>query len=104
MAGPGAPHVDYFFHFQEHDFIHHVHGRAYALPDYHVKSIKEIEEKLRSGHISHHESEEYFEFLEHLSHELRDVLQQEKAEGISNLELEKHLRKVAALMNQLAAH
>jgi hypothetical protein len=104
MSGgpPGQPHhVDYYFHFPEEEYIKATGGHAFKLPEYYRKSMKEIESKLKSGDISKHEIEEFFHFLEHLSHEIREVLHEEKNEGISNLDLEKELRKVAALLNQL---
>ncbi|MFH0875218.1 MAG: hypothetical protein V1859_04735 [archaeon] len=106
MSGgpPGTPHhVDYFFHDTEEDMIHAAGSRAYDLPEYHKKSLKQIESKLKSGEVDKHELHEFSHFLEHLSHQIREVLGQEKAEGISNLELEKHLRKIAALLNMIAS-
>ena len=78
-------------------------SRVYSLSEYDRKSVKEIESRLKSKEISKKEIDVYFEFLEKLSLKIRGVLQKEKGEGITNLKLEKDLRKITGLMNQVAA-
>ena len=110
MSGPaqgghhGLPHGDDHGHFPEESLLHDVHGREYKLKHYEKSNIKEIENKLKSGEeLSHHELHEYQHLLEHMSHELKAILQEEHGDHVHNMQLEKDLRKVAQLLGQVTA-
>ncbi len=103
-GGHGLKHGDDHGHFPEEELLKEVGSRAYKLKHYEKANIKEIEAKLTSGEeIGHKELHEYQHFLEHMSHELKEILQEEHGDHIHNMQLEKDLRKVAQLLSQVSA-
>ena len=113
MAGPnpygqpghhGLKHADDHGHFPEEELLKDVGSRAYKLKDYETANIKNIELRLHSTReLTKKELHDYLHYLDHLSHELKEILQDEKSEGISNIQLERDLRKVAQLMGEVSA-
>jgi hypothetical protein len=91
-------------HYPEEEVLKEVGSRAYKLKAYERANIKNIENRLRSGkELTKKELHEYQHYLDHFSHELREILQEEKAEGISNIQLERDLRKVAQLLGKVSS-
>lgn len=102
--GHGLPHADDHGHFPEEELLKEVGSRSYKLKPYEEANLSEIERKLHSGeHLDHHELHEYQHYLEHMSHELKEVLQEEHHDHIHNLQLEKDLRRVAMLLQEVTA-
>ncbi len=102
--GHGLKHADDHGHFPDEEILKEVGNRAYKLEDHIKENIKNIEKRLRSGkELTKHELHEYLHYLDHLSHELKHVLQEEKAEHISNIQLERDLRKVAQLLGEVSS-
>ncbi len=92
------------FHVPDEEILKEVGNRAYRLNKHQKENIEEIEKRLKSGEaLPQKELEEYQEYLEHLSIELKEILHEEQAERISNLKLEKELRKVAQLLSQVTS-
>ena len=99
----GLKHADDHGHFPEEEVLKEVGNRAYKLKDHEKANINNIEARLRSGkELTHKELHEYLHYLDEFSHELKEILQEEKAEGISNIQLERDLRKVAQLMGEIS--
>jgi hypothetical protein len=93
-----------FFHLPEEEEIRHVHGKPYMLPAHVKSSLGSIEDRLKSNaELTKKELNDYFHYLDHLSSEVRDILQMEKAEAISNMDLEREFRKIGQLINQVSA-
>jgi len=100
----GLKHADDHGHFPEEELLKDVKNREYKLKPYERANIKEIENKLKSGEeLSHDELHEYQHLLEHMTHELKEILQEEHGDHIHNMQLEKDLRKVAQLLSQVSA-
>ena len=100
----GLKHAEDHGHYPEEELLNQVGSRAYKLKDYERANIKAIESRLKSGKdITKKELEEYLHYLDEFSHELKEILQEEKAEEISNIQLERDLRKVAQLMGEVSA-
>ncbi|MEK6916697.1 MAG: hypothetical protein AABW92_03045 [Nanoarchaeota archaeon] len=79
-------------------------SRAYTLSIHEKENINQIEKHLRSGkEISKHELHEFQHYLEHASHELKEILQEEHGDHIHNLQLEKELRRVAQLLGEISS-
>ena len=90
------------FHHPDEEVLKELGNRAYKLKPYQKKNIEEISRRLTSGQeLNKDELENYQSYLEKLSYELKEILQEEQAEKISNLPLEKDLRKVAQLLGQV---
>jgi hypothetical protein len=103
-GGHGLKHGHDHGHFPEEEILKEVGSRAYSLKKFEKDNIKKIEKALKSGEeLSHKELHEYQHYLEHLSHELKEILQDEHGEHIHNLQLEKDLRKVAQLLGQVSS-
>lgn len=110
MAGPfypgqqhhGLKHADDHGHIPEESLLKDVPSRAYKLKPHEKKNIEHIEKKLKSGEITKKELHEILHYLEHFSHELKEILEEEREEHIVNMELEKNLRKVAQLMGEVS--
>ncbi len=91
-------------HFPEDESLKEVGSRAYKLKDYEKKNLKNIEDRLRGGkELTKKELEDYLHYLDEFSHELKEILQEEKEENISNIQLERDLRKVAQLMGEISS-
>ncbi len=91
-------------HYPEEEVLKEAGHRAYSLKPYEKNNLDNIEKRLRSGkELTHHELHEYMHYLDQFSHELREILQEEKAEEISNLQLERDLRRVAQLMGEISS-
>ncbi|MFH2020157.1 MAG: hypothetical protein ABIJ34_02020 [archaeon] len=100
----GLKHAGDHGHYPDEELLKEVGSRTYKLKPHEEANIKEIESRLRnSKEMSHHELHEYQHFLEHMTHELKDILQEEAGEHIHNLQLEKDLRKVAQLLGEVSA-
>ena len=92
------------FHLPDEELLKQLGNRAYKLKPYQKKNIEEITKRLTSGReLTKDELELYLSHLEKLSYELKEILQEEQAEKISNLQLEKELRKVAQLLGQVSS-
>lgn len=92
------------FHLPDEELLNQLGNRAYKLKPYQKKNIDEIEKQLTSGQeLTKEELEGYQSYLEKFSYELKEILQEEQAEKISNLQLEKDLRKVAQLLGQVSS-
>jgi hypothetical protein len=102
-AGGQEGPIDSFYHKPFGEMLKDVENKEYHLPKYYLKSLDEIESKLKSGQIAKKEMKEYFVFLDTLSHEVSEILVNEKAVHISNIELEKHFRRITQLLNQVSA-
>lgn len=103
-GGHGLKHADDHGHFPEEELLKEVKDRAYKLKPYQKINIKEIEVRLKSGEeMTHKELHDYQHFLEHMSHELKEILQEEHGDHIHNMQLEKDLRKVAQLLSEVSA-
>jgi hypothetical protein len=91
-------------HFPEEELLKDIGNRAYKLKDYEKKNIKNIEDRLKSGkELTKKELEQYLHYLDEFSHELKEILQEEKSEEISNIQLERDLRRVAQLMGEVSS-
>jgi vacuolar-type H+-ATPase subunit I/STV1 len=102
-GGHGLKHTSDHGHVPEEEVLKEVGNRAYQLKPHEKANIKNIESSLRSGkELSHKELHEYMHYLDEFSHELKEILQSEKAEEISNIQLERDLRKVAQLMGEIS--
>jgi hypothetical protein len=103
-GGHGLKHAGDHGHFPEEELLKDLGNRSYRLKPHEAANIREIETKLRnSKEMSHTELHEYQHFLEHMTHELKEILQEEAAEHIHNLQLEKDLRKVAQLLGEVSS-
>ena len=103
-GGHGLKHADDHGHFPEEELLKDIGSRSYSLKEFEKENIKNIEKALRSGReLTHHELHEYQHYLEHMSHHIQHILQEEKAEHISNLQLEKDLRQVARLLGEITS-
>ena len=104
QQGPqGLKKTEDYGHFPDEELLKDIGSRAYQLKEHEKANLKNIEERLRSGKsLSLKELHEYQHYLEHMSHELKDILQDEHAENIQNIQLERDLRKVAQLMGEVA--
>ena len=92
------------FHHPDEEIVKELGDRGYKLKPYEKKNIEEISKDLNSGQeIEKKELEEYQSYLEKFSYELKEILQEEQAERISNLQLEKDLRRVAQLLGQVSS-
>ncbi|MBN1502470.1 hypothetical protein JW930_02920 [Candidatus Woesearchaeota archaeon] len=92
------------YHTPEEQLVEDIHGKRYRLKPYQQQSLKSIEEKLKSGsEFTKKELHEYQEYLDELSEKIREALTAEKADGISNIELERDLRRIGVLLNQVSA-
>ncbi|NTV23571.1 MAG: hypothetical protein HGA85_04310 [Nanoarchaeota archaeon] len=99
----GLKHADDHGHYPEEEVLKEVGHRAYKLKDHEKKNLNSIEERLRSGkELSKKELETYLHFLDEFSHEIKEILQEEKAEEIANIQLERDLRRIAQLMGEVA--
>ena len=100
----GAPKKpDYVYHFPKESLLKDVKGKEYKLPPHHIKSLEEIEAKLKAGNLSKKEISGYSEYLDTLANEIKEILAKEKAVGLNNPDLEKELRRIAGFMNHLAS-
>ncbi|MEM3374089.1 MAG: hypothetical protein QXE31_02600 [Candidatus Woesearchaeota archaeon] len=98
----GLKHADDHGHVPEEELLKDVPPRAYKLKPHEKKNLEYIEKKLKSGEITKKELHDILHFLEHFSHELKEILEVEREEHIVNMELEKELRKVAQLMGEVS--
>src|SRR3989338_6404178 len=97
----GIKHGDDHGHFPEEEVLKDVGNRAYKLKKHEDENIKYIEERLRSGkELTKKELHEYLHYLDEFSHELKEILQEEKGENITNIQLERDLRRVAQLLGE----
>jgi len=102
--GHGLKHAGDHGHFPDEELLKDIGNRAYRLKKYEKQNIKKIESKLKnSKELTKKELHEYQHYLEHFSHELKEILQEEQSEHIHNLQLEKDLRKVAQLLGQVSS-
>ena len=100
----GLKHAEDHGHYPEEEVLKAVGNRAYSLKPHEKANLDSIEKRLRSGkELTVHELHEYMHYLDEFSHELREILQEEKAEEISNLQLERDLRRVAQLMGEISS-
>ncbi|MBU0756737.1 MAG: hypothetical protein KKF44_01615 [Nanoarchaeota archaeon] len=98
----GGGHESGFFHAPFGEMLKNAGHKEYHMPKYYLRSLDEIESKLKTGQLSKKELKDYFTFLDTLSHEIEIILGNEKAVHISNIELEKHFRRITQLLNQVA--
>ncbi|MBD3283211.1 hypothetical protein GF396_02865 [Candidatus Pacearchaeota archaeon] len=103
QEGHNPFHADFYYHVPLGKFLEDAGDKTYKLPEYYKRALKDIETKLKSGEVSKKELHNFFEFLEHLGEELKHILGQEKSVGLTNMELERHLRKVTTLLNQVSS-
>lgn len=116
MAGPagypgqypggnhGIRHADDHGHFPEEEVLKEVGNRAYRLKKHEEENIRRIEERLKGGKaVTKKELHEYLHYLDEFSHEIKEILQEEKSENISNIQLERDLRRVAQLLGEVSA-
>lgn len=110
MSQPGAPGghglktADDHGHFPEEEILKDLGSRAYKLKPHEKESINEVEQALRSGQTVDKDTLHHYQhFLEHLTFELKEILQEEHGDHIHNMQLEKDLRKVAQLMQEISA-
>jgi hypothetical protein len=100
----GLKHAGDHWHIPEEEILKEVGPRAYSLKSHEKANLDNIEKRLKSGkELTHHELHEYMHYLDEFSHELREILQEEKSEEISNLQLERDLRRVAQLMGEISS-
>ena len=111
MAYPGQPgghghgpkHGDDHGHYPEEELLKQMGNRAYSLTHNEKENVDEIERQLKSGNrFSHDELHQFQHYLEHASHELKEILQEEQEDHIHNLQLEKDLRRVAQLLGEVS--
>jgi hypothetical protein len=103
QGGHGLKRAEDHGHYPEEDLVKDVGSRAYQLKKHEKKNLEAIERKIHSGDVDSHELHEFLHYLEEFSHEIREILQEEKSEGISNIELERDLRKVAQLIGEISS-
>ncbi len=100
----GLKHAEDHGHYPEEEVLKDVGSRAYKLKEYEKANLKNIENRLKGGkELTKKELDEYLHYLDEFSHELKEILQEEKAENISNIQLERDLRRVAQLMGEISS-
>jgi hypothetical protein len=103
-GGGGIKHGDDHGHFPEDVVLGQVGDRSYKLQPYEKANIKHIEARLKSGkELTHKELHDFMHYLDHFSHHIKHILQEEQMEHISNIQLERDLRKIAQLMGEISA-
>ena len=103
-GGHGLKAADDHGHIPEDVVLKQAGDRSYQLQPHEKKSLKNIEDRLKSGDdLTAHELHEYQHFLEHFTHEIKEILQEEKAEHIHNIGLERELRRAAQLLGQVTS-
>ncbi|MBT3721252.1 hypothetical protein HN789_07225 [archaeon] len=92
------------FFYPDEEILKQLGNRAFSLKKHQKENIEEIEKRLKSGQeLPKKELEDYQTYLEELSYKLKEILHDEQSEKISNLKLEKDLRKVAQLLGQITS-
>lgn len=94
----GYKNSDDFRHYPDNEYIKELGDRGYRLRDFERSNIAAIEERLKIGGLTSAESHDYFDYLDKLSLEIREILQEEKEQGIANVQLEKDLRVIGQLL------
>jgi hypothetical protein len=99
----GLKHGEDHGHYPEEEVLKEIGSRAYKLKAYEKANLKNIEDRLKGGKdLTKKELEEYLHYLDEFSHEIKEILQEEKTEEISNIQLERDLRRIAQLMGEVA--
>ncbi len=93
--------VQDFWHYPDEVYLRDAGDRIYKLKDYEINNIEQIKKILSHSDFSKNDLNEYLEYLEFMTHDIREILEQEKAEGLSNIKLEQELRQIASLMGQI---
>src|SRR3989344_764687 len=83
------------------EYLKDTGDRSYKLKEFERTNLDQI--KLRINIAGKNELHEYLSYLDNFSYELKEILEMEKAEGISNIKLEHDLRKVAQLIGDIYA-
>ncbi len=90
------------------DLVRSYNKKAYAVPDYEIRSLDEIEHRMKAGKYEERsECVEHERYLEDLQKRLAMILLAEEREGMMNWELREFLqrvRKLAAELGTAAGH
>lgn len=81
------------------DYVRDTGNRSYSLPVHEKKNITQIKERLDVA--TKNELQAYVNYLDNLLKDLKQIIQKEQGEGISNIMLENEIRKIGILIGEV---
>jgi hypothetical protein len=85
------------------EYLKSAGDRSYIIKEHEKSNLESIRSRVAGKLALKPELFEYLSYLDNFAYKLREILELEKLEGISNIRLEGELRRIAQLIGEVTA-
>jgi hypothetical protein len=93
-----------FWNYPAEEYLKSAGDRSYIIKDYEKNNLESIRSRVSGKIAAKSELFDYLSYLDNFAYKLREILELEKLEGISNIRLESELRRIAQLIGEVTTN